>query len=109
MGPGTGQLLIHPRRVSGASGPPGPVEQPLWAERLEVTGPPGTVVMLDQTTWHAALPRTVDQELRCFFGLWFVSATAPVAERVDESLLRVDTNDPLLRSLLPARSGGLHA
>lgn len=101
MGPGTGQLLIHPHRVSGASGPPGPVEQPRWDGQHEVVGPPGTVVMLDQTTWHAALPRTVDQELRFFFGLWFVAASAPVAERVDESLLQVDTRDALLQSLLP--------
>ncbi|PRQ04996.1 hypothetical protein [Enhygromyxa salina] len=101
MGPETGQLLIHPHRVSGASGPPAPVEQPDWDGRYEVVGPPGTVVMLDQTTWHAALPRTVDHELRFFFGLWFASASAPAAERVDESLLSVDTRDPLLRSLLP--------
>jgi hypothetical protein len=101
MGPGTGQLLIHPRRVSGAAGPPGPIEATHWDGQIEVSGPPGTVVMIDQTTWHAALPRTVDQELRLFFGLWFAAASAPKPERVDESLFSIDSPDPLLRSLLP--------
>ncbi len=104
MGPGTGQLLIHPRRVSGAAGPPGPVESMQWDEQIEVSGPPGTVVMIDQTTWHAALPRTIDRGLRLFFGLWFVSASAPKAERVDESLFSIDSPDPLLRSLLPQQT-----
>jgi hypothetical protein len=101
MGPATGQLLIHPHRVSGASGPPGPVEQPDWEGRFEVNGGPGTVVMIDQTTWHAARPRTVDGELRMFFGLWFAAACVPKTERVDESLFAVESEDPLLRSLLP--------
>jgi hypothetical protein len=106
MGPGTGQLLIHPQRVSGAAGPPGPIDEPRWQERVEVSGPPGTVVMIDQTTWHAALPRTVDHELRFFFGLWFAAASVPKTERVDESLFAVDSRDPLLRSLLPSPPGG---
>jgi hypothetical protein len=104
MGPGTGQLLIHPQRVSGAAGPPGPIEAPNWEGRVEVEGPAGTVVMIDQTTWHAALPRTIDQELRLFFGLWFAGSSAPKPERVDESLFSIDSPDPLLRSLLPRSS-----
>lgn len=101
MGPGTGQLLIHPQRVSGASGPPGVVEEPNWEGQVEVSGGPGTVVMIDQTTWHAALPRTVSHELRMFFGLWFAASCVPKTERVDESLFAVESPDPLLRSLLP--------
>ena len=105
MAPQTGQLLIYPERVNGAADPPAPIEQQRWEGQLEVVGPPGTVVMLDQTTWHAVLPRTIDHELRFFFGLWFVAASAPQAERVDESLLQIDTQDPLLRSLLPRGRG----
>ena len=101
MGPDTGQLLIHPRRVSGASGPPQGVEAQQWDEQIAVAGAPGTVVMIDQTTWHAALPRTVDGELRIFIGLWFAAACVGETERVDESLLDVDSPDPLLRSVLP--------
>jgi hypothetical protein len=107
MGPDTGQLLIYPQRVSGAAGPPAPVEQPHWDGQVAVSGPPGTVVMIDQTTWHAALPRTVDEELRLFFGLWFAAACVPKTERVDESLFSIDSADPLLRSVLPhAPEGG---
>lgn len=112
MGPDTGQLLIHPQRVSGAAGPPGPVDQPRWDGQVEVSGPPGTVVMIDQTTWHAALPRTVDHELRLFFGLWFAAACVPKTERIDETLFAIDSADPLLRSVLPRAShdelGGPH-
>ncbi|MFO7564876.1 MAG: hypothetical protein R6X02_19685 [Enhygromyxa sp.] len=106
MGPGTGQLLIHPHRVSGAADPPGPIEQLHWEGQVEVSGGPGTVVMIDQTTWHAALPRTVDHELRLFFGLWFAASCVPKTERIDESLVAIDSPDPLLRSLLPSASGG---
>jgi hypothetical protein len=110
MGPETGQLLIHPHRVSGASDPPGPIEEPRWDGQVEVSGGPGTVVMIDQTTWHAALPRTIDHELRFFFGLWFAASCVAETERVDESLFAIDSPDPLLRSLLPSPpAGGSHA
>ncbi|PRP97468.1 hypothetical protein ENSA5_33610 [Enhygromyxa salina] len=101
MGPETGQLLIHPERVSGAAGPPEPVDKLRWDGQFEVVGPPGTVVMIDQTTWHAALPRTIDHELRFFFGLWFAASCVAKTERVDESLFEIDSPDPLLQSLLP--------
>jgi hypothetical protein len=101
MGPGTGQLLVHPHRLGGAAPPPQPVQRLHWEGQVEVQGPAGTVVLLDQTTWHAVLPRTIDRRLRCFFGLWFASASAPPSERVDASLVELDVDDPLLRSLLP--------
>ena len=104
MGPNTGQLLIHPRRVSGASPPPGDVQTEHWDGELGVVGPPGTVVLIDQTTWHAALPRTVDSDRRYFFGLWFAASCVPKSERVDESLYAIESPDPLLRSLLPTRA-----
>ncbi|MEZ4383676.1 MAG: hypothetical protein R3A79_20260 [Nannocystaceae bacterium] len=102
MGPDTGQLLIHPRRVSGRAGPPGDIDSPRWDDQVAVVGPPGTVVMIDQTTWHAALPRA-RPGLRFFFGLWFAAARAPRAARVDASLDAIDSPDPLLRSLLATR------
>jgi hypothetical protein len=100
MGSDTGQLIIHPQRVSGAARPPGPVDELHWEGQFEVVGPPGTVVMIDQTTWHAALPRTVEGP-RFFFGLWFAAASVPKSERVDESLFAIEASDPLLRSVLP--------
>lgn len=96
----SGQLLVWPHRVCGAAPPPGPLDGRRWDGQLAVCGPPGTVVMIDQTTWHAALPRVIDGP-RYFFGLWFRAADAPEPERVDESLRRLDAADPLLRSVLP--------
>ncbi|HHH30734.1 MAG TPA: hypothetical protein ENK57_20655 [Polyangiaceae bacterium] len=66
-----------------------------------MTGPPGTVVMMDQTTWHAVLPRAAGQGLRLLFGLWFASATAPPSVTVDETLCQLDAPSALLLSLLP--------
>lgn len=103
MGPGTGQLLIHPHRVSGRSGPPRDVSSRHWEGQLEVGGPAGTTVMMDQCCWHAVLPRTIDREPRIFVGLWFSSAAAPKAERVDAALQALDPRDPLLASVLAAR------
>lgn len=106
MVPGSGQLLIHPHRVSGAADPPGEVDVERWPGALAVEGPAGTVVMMDQTTWHAALPREPHDELRYFFGLWFASAEAADPEREDETLRSLESPDPLLRSVLPGRSRG---
>jgi len=103
MGPDSGQLLLHPHRISGDSPPPGDPQAEHWDGELAVVGPAGTVVMIDQTTWHAALPRTVDSDPRYFFGLWFAASSVPKSERVDESLYTVESPNQLLRSLLPAR------
>lgn len=103
MAPGTGQFMLHPHRVNGAMPPPAPRDEPNWEGRLVVEGPPGTVVMIDQTTWHAALPRTVEGELRYFMGVWFASGSAPASDRVDETLARIEQPDPLLRAVLETR------
>lgn len=100
MNADSGQLKIWPHRVDGAASPPYSVEMPDWPGQLEVCGPAGTAVMLDQCAWHAVAPRVMDG-LRLFVGLWFAAADARPSERVDESLLKFDTADLLLRSLLP--------
>lgn len=102
----SGQLLIYPRRVSGASAPPQDPAARAWEGQLAVEGPPGTVVMMDQCCWHAVLPCAPRETPRIFVGLWFAAAEAPPAHHVDASLSRVADPDALLASVLPRNGAG---
>ena len=99
-GPGLGQLLVDPARRKGP--PPHPTDQTSWPGQVAVAGPPGTVVCLDQVTWHAVTAREVEG-LRRFVGLWFAAADAPAAEAVDRSLAVLQADDPALAAVLAAR------
>ncbi|AKF03216.1 phytanoyl-CoA dioxygenase family protein [Sandaracinus amylolyticus] len=96
-----GQLLIHPRRVSGASGPPHDRAARAWEGQLAVDAPAGTVVLMDQCCWHAVLPCAPRATPRMFVGLWFAAADAPRAHTTDTSLRRLHDADEVLASVLP--------
>lgn len=100
MKEGAGRLLLHPERNDDGSAPCSEARDVPWPRQVVVEGPPGTTVLVDQTTWHAALPRTIDENLRIFFGLWFASAEVGNTERSDESLREVKAS-PLWRELVP--------
>ncbi|HJL16291.1 MAG TPA: phytanoyl-CoA dioxygenase family protein [Sandaracinaceae bacterium LLY-WYZ-13_1] len=101
MGPGTGQLLVYPREPSDPIEPPFDVDARAWSGQVAVEGPAGTVVLLEQSTWHAVLPRTREAPLRMFVGFWFAAPWATEAERVDESLRGLGAVDEVLASVLP--------
>lgn len=101
IGPETGQLLVYPREPTDPIEPPYPVSQRHWEGEVAVRGPPGTVVMLEQSTWHAVLPCAVATSLRMFVGFWFAASWATEAERVDESLRSLESPDDVLASVLP--------
>ncbi|RMG10781.1 MAG: hypothetical protein D6729_18975, partial [Deltaproteobacteria bacterium] len=101
----SGQLKIYPRRVSDPVEPPFDVDERHWEGEVALTAPAGTVVFLDQSTWHAALPKTDGRALRTFVGLWFRRADAPPAETCDPSLRQLEAPDPVLASVLPPRDG----
>lgn len=103
---GAGQLLIYPRRVSGASGPPQDPSAHAWEGQLAVEGPAGTVVMMDQCCWHAVLPCAPRETPRIFIGLWFAASDAPPAHHRDESLRRIAAPDALLASVLQRDGSG---
>jgi hypothetical protein len=100
LGPGAGQLRIDPARRRGPS--PHPETQRDWPEQVEVVGPPGTAVFLDQVTWHSVTVRE-QPGLRTFVGLWFTAPDAPLAELVDGSLERLEDPDPSLAAVLANR------
>ncbi len=96
-----GQLLVMPRQITDPIAPPFPITQRHWEGQVAVEAPAGTAVWMEQSTWHAVLPRKEGATLRMFVGFWFASADATQAERVDETLLALDAPDEILRSVLP--------
>lgn len=105
MTPSSGQLLVHPRNITDAVDAPHAIELREWPGQTSVVGPPGTVVLMEQSTWHAVLPR-LEATPRIFVGCWFAADYATEAERVDESLLELPLPDDLLSSVLPRGSVG---
>lgn len=81
----SGALLVMPRAAGDDTAPPFDIQDESWPGAVEITGPAGTIVALDQCTWHAVRARTVPGR-RVFVGGYFARADAmPVAWR-DESL-----------------------
>lgn len=99
-GPELGQLLVDPARRTGP--PPHPIHQLEWPDMVGVSGPAGTIVFLDQVTWHAVTTRT-QPGLRRFVGMWFAAADAPPSEGVDTTLLELETDSPEFAALLASR------
>ncbi|MCZ7679082.1 MAG: hypothetical protein M5U28_10135 [Sandaracinaceae bacterium] len=62
----------------------------------------GTVVLLEQCTWHAARPKR-SPGLRAFIAFYLTSARAAPPSWVDDSFRAHAAGAPVLASLLPAR------
>ncbi len=103
--PGGGELLLHPERTADGSPPVARAQDEEWPRQVVVAGPPGTAVLMDQLTWHAARQRTLPGQ-RIFVGAWFAAGAVADTERVDDSLYAVQSPSPLFRSLLRPRDGG---
>lgn len=97
-----GQLWVYPRRVSDPTAPPHDPAEPTWPGRVAVRCPAGSVVLMDQATFHMVEPRSAEG-LRMFVGAWFGCPAAPAAERWDDSLDDLEHAPPELRALAAAR------
>lgn len=100
---GAGQLLVYPREITDPVRPPFAVDAQHWEGQVLVDCPAGSVVLIEQCTWHAALPRT-RPGLRMFIGGYFAAASAPATFDVDESLLALREPGALMASVLPDRA-----
>lgn len=100
VSPAGGSLLVLPRRPGDPVAAPYPIERERWPGQHEPAAPAGSAVLLDQATWHAALPQR-REGLRMVLGLYFAAASAPRPRGLDESLVELDTDVPLLASVLP--------
>lgn len=90
----TGPLLFHPERTSE---PPEPRDRARWCGDVVVTLPAGSVVLIEEHTWHA-VPQRSTPGRRHWVGAYFAAAHLPPPTRRDSSLLHV--GDALVRSLV---------
>lgn len=95
-----GRLLVYPREVTDPTDPPYPVDAEHWEGQVAIECPAGSVVVIEQSTWHAA-ERKTSPGLRAFVGSYFAAATAKPTPLRDEGLLSWDGDDELFRSILP--------
>ncbi|RLB51475.1 MAG: hypothetical protein DRJ42_16775 [Deltaproteobacteria bacterium] len=94
-----GPLLVLPRRVDEGTEPPYPTSQEQWPGQVELLCPPGSVVILEQSTWHAACRRKTPG-LRLYTGFYFAAAGAAKNPVFDETLRDYAGSDALFRSVL---------
>lgn len=90
-----GRMLVWPRRIDASTAPPyRPAREP-WPGADDVVAPIGSVVVLDQGTWHAVTPMSLDVQ-RFFFGFFVRRRGLPPTKRSDPTLPAVFANDPAL-------------
>lgn len=100
--PENGPVLVLPRRVDEPTEAPYPATQRDWPGQVEVHCPPGSVLILEQCTWHAAVQRR-SPGLRIFIGCYFAGGDVPPSPVRDPSLHLYDGDDELYRSVLPSK------
>jgi hypothetical protein len=92
-----GPLLVLPGRPTDTRHAPEPRDRIRWQGDVAVTWPAGSVLLIDETTWHA-VPQRTHPGLRRWVGAYFAAADVPHSQRLDESLRQV--TDPVLRELI---------
>lgn len=98
-----GRLLVYPRKLRDPTAPPYDVKLQSWPGQVEIACPRGSMVVLEQCTWHAARQKR-SPGVRGFIGSYFASRTAKTTPLADASLWNWSGDDDLFRSLLPRSS-----
>lgn len=96
----TGTLLVYPRRISEPTPPPYDPAVEDWEGQIELSCARGTVVLMEQCTWHAARPKR-SPGLRAYIACYFTSSRAKKTSWVDDSLRPWASDGSLLASVLP--------
>jgi hypothetical protein len=97
-----GTMLVYPRRVGEPIAPPHDPDARSWPGQVELRVPAGSLVALDECTWHAVRPK-LDDGLRIFVGLTYAAHDAPIGGWADDELPALaDDEDAseLLRALV---------
>jgi hypothetical protein len=97
-----GPMLILPRKVGDPTAPPHELDAGSWAGQVELRVPAGSLVAVDECTWHAVRPKRTPG-LRMFLGVGFAARDAPIggwADREVRELGELEQSSELLRSLL---------
>ncbi len=96
--PTDGPMLILPGRPADPSSAPEPRDRQRWQGDVAETWRAGSVLLIDETTWHA-VPQRTTPGMRRWVGTYFAAGHVGAAERVDASLASV--TEPLVRAFLP--------
>ncbi len=99
IGAGSGQLLVYPRAVTDPTTPPFNTRLESWEGEVVIECPAGSVVVIEQCTWHAAR-RKVSPGIRAFIGSYFRSGSAPETPFADATLKDWRGDDALFASLV---------
>jgi hypothetical protein len=95
-----GRLLVYPRKLTDPTEPPHDVRDQNWPGQVEIGCPRGSMVILEQCTWHAARQKQ-SPGVRGFIGSYFAAANTKSTPLVDTALRNYGGDDELFRSLLP--------
>jgi hypothetical protein len=98
-----GRLLVLPRKIGEPTAPPQDPRAERWEGMVAIECPAGSVVVLEQCTWHAAERMTVPG-LRSFVGCYFSSGRGRPTPLADPELAHWSGSDALFRSVLPPAS-----
>jgi hypothetical protein len=96
---GNGPLLVYPRRVTDPTSPPRDTCLSSWPGEEVIRVPRGTVIVMDQCTWHAVRPKKTGG-IRSYVGAYFRSARAPTTQWQDDWLPTFGGGGELLQSVL---------
>jgi ectoine hydroxylase-related dioxygenase (phytanoyl-CoA dioxygenase family) len=96
-----GPMLIIPRKLGGSTAPPQALDALDWDGQVELRVPAGSLVAVDECTWHAVRPKR-NAGLRIFLGVGFRARAAPIGGWADTEIGELGTfpqASELLRSL----------
>lgn len=96
-----GLLLTYPRRVGDPTAPPFDPSLEHWEGQAEIRIPRGSLVAMEQCTWHTALPMTRPGR-RMFLGCSFRAGWEPMPSWQDHSLAAAAARHPLIASVVDA-------
>lgn len=99
-----GVLLVYPRKVGDPTAPVMDPNVEPWKGQVEVRVPRGSLVAMEQCTWHTARPMR-RQGLRVFLGCNFRSGEVPAPDWADKTLHAGAGRNPLFNSVLPPQAG----
>ncbi len=96
-----GAMLLHPRAVGDALWPPHPPGRTPWPDATVLDAPAGSIVVLDEATWHAVAPMEASG-VRRFVAFFVRRADLPPTRRVDTTIAPALAADAQLASIYRA-------
>jgi hypothetical protein len=84
-----GALYVLPRTIGEPTEPPGNIDEVEWPGRVALTPKAGTLVALEQCTWHAAAARQRPGE-RVLAAAYFAGAEVAPADWADPAAATLD-------------------